>query len=203
MKFYEKYKTLFEKYCVSTYLRIAHFMAQIKHESGLKPINESLNYSVEALISGFGRHRISISDAKKYGRIDGKQKANQEMLANILYGGKWGLENLGNTEKGDGWKFRGRGFKQITGRANYESLSRDTGIDFVNNPDLLLSEVDAMVSALWFWNKNNLNRYADVDNLDAISDLINLGHLTKTVGDSKGFDKRKLYLSQYKKELGI
>lgn len=202
MKLYEKYKTLFEKYHVNTKLRIAHFMAQIHAESGLKPINENLNYSAEALINGFGRHRISIDDAKKYGRTD-TQKANQEMIANILYGGEWGEKNLGNTEDGDGWKYRGRGFKQITGRSNYESLSRDTGIDFVNDPDLILSEVDAMVSALWFWNKHNLNQYADKDNLDAISDIINMGHLTKSQGDAKGFDKRKYYLIQYKKELGI
>lgn len=198
----EKYKTALANSGINTPLRLAHFMAQIKHESGLQPINEGLNYSAEALISGFGRHRISVADANKYGRT-AKQKANQEMIANILYGGEWGKKNLGNNKTGDGWKYRGKGFKQITGRANFESLSKDTGIDYVNNPELLLNEADAMNSALWFWNKNNLNKYADLDDLDAISDLINLGHLTEKEGDAKGFDKRKEYLNQYKKQLGL
>lgn len=195
MKLYEKYKSLFAKYSVNTHLRMIHFMAQIEHESGLKPINESLNYSVDGLIEGFGRHRISIDDAKKYGRVDGKQKANQEILANILYGGKWGLENLGNTENGDGWKYRGRGFKQITGRANYAELSKDTGIDYLNNPDMLLNEADAMNSALWFWDKNKLNKYADIDDILSITKAIN--------GGIKGIDKRKKLLIKYKKEFGI
>ena len=202
MKLYEKYKSLFAKYNVNTHLRMVHFMAQIHHESGLKPINESLNYSVEGLINGFGRHRISVSDANKYGRTD-KQKANQEMIANILYGGEWGKKNLGNVLPGDGWKFRGRGFKQITGRANYSELSRETEIDYLNNPDLLLSEADAMNSALWYWNNHDLNKYADLDDLDSISDIINLGHLTKQEGDAKGFDNRNKLLNQYKKEFGI
>jgi len=205
MKLYEKYKSLLNKYQVNTVLRLSHFFAQIKQESGLKPIEENLNYSVESLISLFGRHRISVSDAKKYGRVDGKQKANQEMIANILYGGEWGKENLGNTKPGDGWKYRGRGFKQITGRANYRSLSDDTGIDFINNPDLLLSEVDAMVSALWFWNKHNLNSLADFtglkenqktkkkeDSVILITRVINGGNL--------GIDKRRKYFEEYKKE---
>lgn len=198
MELHLKYKSLLDKYKVITVLRLSHFFGQIKAESGLKPINENLNYSAEGLIKGFGRHRISIFDANKYGRT-ANQKANQEMLANILYGGEWGKKNLGNTEIGDGWKYRGRGFKQITGRANYESLSEDTGIDYVNNPDLLLDEVDAMVSALWFWNKHGLNKYADADNIDAISDIINLGHITERKGDANGFEKRRQYVSEFKK----
>lgn len=200
MKLYEKYKTLLKNAKIYAVLRLAHFMAQIHHESGLKPINENLNYSVEGLIKGFGRHRISVEDAKKYGRTD-SQKANQEMIANILYGGKWGLENLGNKKFGDGWKYRGRAFKQITGLSNYEELSKDTGTDYVNNPDLLLDEAHAMISAIWYWNKHNLSKYADLDDLDAISDVINMGHLTKPKGDAKGFDKRKFLLQQYKAEL--
>lgn len=198
----EKYKSLLDKFKVNTLLRLSHFFAQIKAESGLKPINENLNYSPEGLISTFGTDRISISDANKYGRTS-KQKANQEMIANIVYGGKWGLKNLGNSNLGDGWKFKGRGFKQITGRSNYTKLSKDTGIDYLNNPDLLLNEADAMNSALWYWNSHDINKYADLDDLDSISDIINLGHQTKQEGDAKGFDKRKELLKQYKNEFGI
>lgn len=204
MKLYEKYKSLLNKYGLTTILRLSHFFSQIKTESGLKPIDENLNYSVESLISLFGRHRISISDAKKYGRT-ATQKANQEMLANILYGGEWGKKYLGNTEPGDGWKFKGRGFKQITGRANYQSLSDDTGIDYVSKPDLLLSEVDAMLSALWFWNKHKLNDLADFTGLKENpktkkkEDAVIL--ITRVInGGSMGIDKRRQYFEEYKNE---
>jgi len=106
------------------------WLGQMWVESGgFKTLTESLNYSVESLKAKFGRHRISLADAEKYGRIDevaaGRKRvvrpANQEVLANILYGGEWGRKNLGNTQPGDGWRFRGSGVKQITGRANTEA----------------------------------------------------------------------------------
>jgi putative chitinase len=94
--------------------------------AGFSTMTEGLNYSVDGLLAAFGRHRISAADAQAFGRIDkivgGKKivvrPANQSAIANIIYGGEWGRKNLGNTDAGDGWKFRGSGFKQITGRAN-------------------------------------------------------------------------------------
>jgi putative chitinase len=185
----KKYKTLLSKNGVNTPLRLAHFFAQIHHESGLKPILENLNYSTDALIKTFGRHRISVEDANKYGRKPG-QAANQEMLANILYGGDWGLKNLGNKKFGDGWKYRGRGFKQLTGLSNYERLTKDTGVDYVNNPDLLLTEADAMISSLWFWNTNGLNKWADEDNVIEVTRRINGGYI--------GLEERTILLNKYK-----
>ena len=203
----DKYKTILDKYKVNTLLRVSHFFSQIKAESGLKPINESLNYSVAGLIDGFGRHRISVADANKYGRTS-KQKANQEMLANILYGGEWGRINLGNTEIGDGWKFKGRGFKQITGRSNYAKLSKETGIDYLNNPDLLLNEADAMNSALWFWNDRKLNNLADFTGLKENpktkkkEDAVVL--ITREInGGLNGIDKRRQYFEEFKKEFAL
>lgn len=98
---------------------VAYAMATPMIETGgsYEPVTESLNYSVEALRSKFG-NRISSSDAAKYGRTS-TQKANQEAIANIIYGGDWGRYNLGNTRPGDGWKYRGRSLTQITGRRNY------------------------------------------------------------------------------------
>jgi putative chitinase len=97
---------------------LAHWLGQMYVESaGFSIMSESLNYSFEGLLKTFGRHRISEADARKFGRT-ATQPANQEVLANILYGGVWGAANLGNTQPGDGWRFRGSGFKQITGRAN-------------------------------------------------------------------------------------
>jgi len=98
---------------------IAYAMATPMIETGgtYEPITENLNYSVDALKSKFG-NRISSADAAKYGRT-AMQKANQEAIANIIYGGEWGKNNLGNTQLGDGWKYRGRSLVQTTGRRNY------------------------------------------------------------------------------------
>ena len=87
-----------------------------------------------------------------------------------------GRKDLGNTQPGDGYKFRGRGYIQVTGRYNYTKLSKDTGIDFLNNPDLLSQEVNAIVSACWFWNKNKINELADKDNAKAVTKKINGGY---------------------------
>lgn len=111
-------------------LVLAHWLGQMFVESkGFTTREESLNYSVQGLLDTFGRHRISKADAEKFGRIDkvvaGKKTtirpAHQNAIANIVYGGAWGREHLGNTQPGDGWKFRGSGDKQITGRANIEA----------------------------------------------------------------------------------
>lgn len=84
---------------------------------GFSVLVENLNYSVEALISKFGRHRISIAEAQRYGRAPGRP-ADQQAIANIIYGGEWGRANLGNIGPNDGWENRGSGVKQITGLAN-------------------------------------------------------------------------------------
>lgn len=92
------------------------YIANVLHESGgLTQFVENLNYSTEALKAKFGRHRISLEDCERFGRND-RHPANQQMIANILYGGTWGLKNLGNRQQGDGWMFRGSGEMQITGR---------------------------------------------------------------------------------------
>lgn len=190
MELYNKYKTLLFKNGICTPLRLAHFFAQIDHESGLKPISENLNYSKEGLLKTFSRY-FTPEQAKEYAK-------RPISIANRVYSARMGN---GGEISGDGWRYRGRGFLQITGKDNYKQLSIDTGLDCVNNPDLLLIEANAMISALWFWNKNKLNLLADKDNLDAISDLINLGRVTVKTGDSNGFLHRKLLLDKYKKLL--
>ena len=132
--------------------RLCMFLAQIGHESSdLNNVVENLNYSTEALLRLFGRHRISVEDAKRYGR-NGSQPANQEMLANILYGGEWGIRNLGNTQEGDGWRYRGRGSKQITGRSNYKDCGEALGVDLINNPELLERDKRVCVECgCWFF----------------------------------------------------
>lgn len=108
---------------------IAYALATPVIETGgtYEPVSENLNYSVAALTSKFP-NRISVSDAQKYGR-SAMQPANQEAIANTIYGGSWGRENLGNTQPGDGWNYRGRGLTQITGRRNYAKFG------YENNPE--------------------------------------------------------------------
>lgn len=188
-----KYRTLLNSYFINTPLRLAHFFAQIEAESGLKPISENLNYSAEGLRNTFRRHFATLAIANQYAR-------KPEAIANRVYANRMGN---GNEASGEGWKFRGRGFIQITGKNNFIRLSKDTRIDYLNNPDWLLREADSMISALWYWNTTKLNKYADLDDVDAISDLINIGRKTKTFGDANGFKHRADLLKKHKIEFKI
>ena len=149
----QKYKTLLNGYHINTPLRLAHFLAQIDHESG------GFKYLTE--------------------------------LGNKAYFDKYeGRKDLGNTEVGDGFRFRGRGYIQVTGRYNYLALSKDTGIDFVNNPDLLATEVNAILSACWFWSNKGLNALADKDDLIGITKRVN--------GGTNGLEDRRKKLAKWK-----
>ena len=179
MELNEKYKTIFEKYGINTPLRIAHFMAQIEHESGLKPISENLNYSADGLLKTFSKY-FTKEQSLAYAR-------QQSRIANRVYANRMGN---GDESSGEGWKYRGRGFIQITGKENYFRLANDTDLDCLKNPDLLLEEANAMISALWFWNLKGLNIYADEDNISTITKRIN--------GGFNGIEHRKELLKKYK-----
>jgi putative chitinase len=171
-----------ERYGIGTKKTTAAFLSQIAHESSsLNTIVENLNYRVAALTSLFGRQRISDEQAKMFGRDDTiKQPANQEAIANIIYGGDWGRRNLGNTDEGDGWKFRGRGLKQVTGRSNYDRCGKALDIDLVSNPDELLNPIYAALSAGWFWDsrrRNGIEEAAESDDVETVTKLINGGLL--------------------------
>jgi len=183
-----KYRTILNRANINTPLRLSHFFAQISHESNLKPINENLNYSASGLIKVFPKYFPTTELVNRYAR-------KPEMIANRVYANRMGN---GNENSGDGWKYRGRGFIQITGKNNYRALSNHFKVDYLNNPDLLLQEANAMLSAIWYWNTNNLNKFADKDNIDAVSDIINIGRLTSRFGDAKGFQDRKSKLIKYK-----
>lgn len=158
------YKTLLNNYAINTPLRLAHFFAQLDHESGLKPISEKLNYSESGLLRIFAKYFTPVT-AKQYAR-------NPQAIANRVYANRMGN---GNEASGQGFLYRGRGFVQITGKNNYMVLSEDTGIDYLNNPDWLLRDADAIISALWFWQKNNLNRFSDKDDVRGLTRAINGG----------------------------
>lgn len=180
MNLAKKYRTLLNKHGVNTPLRLAHFFAQLEHESNLKPVEENLNYSSHALQRVFKKYFPTKALADDYAR-------HPERIANKVYANR--MDN-GNEASGDGWRYRGRGFIQITGKANYKALTEATGIDYLNNPDLLLTEADSMISALWFWSFRNLNKYADLDDVKMVTKRINGGY--------NGLKHRTELLKKYK-----
>lgn len=160
---------------IDTMREVASFLANINVESaGLTRLSESLNYSTDALIAKFGRHRISIADAQRYGR-NSAHPADQEALANILYGGEFGKKNLGNIQPGDGWLFRGYGQKQITGRANQTAFAKAMGIPLADVPAYLRTPEGGMMSAGWFWKSHGLDAAAATPGLADDRKLINGG----------------------------
>lgn len=173
--------------------RASMFLGQIHVETGGFRSNvESLDYAYDSpMMRNFIRWgRISDADAKKFGRT-ADHPAHQNALANILYGGEFGRKNLGNTQPGDGWKFRGRGLKQLTGRHNYRRFSRAWLGDesLLENPDRVGNPDGAVASAIWFWKANGLNEVADKGSVDAVTKVVN--------GGTVGLADRKTWTQKY------
>jgi predicted chitinase len=147
-------------------LRLAHFFAQILHESGcLRFDMENLNYSADALLKVFGKYFTTREEADAYAR-------QPEKIANRVYANRMG--NRGEAS-GDGWRFRGRGLIQLTGRSNYKAFA-DWVPDprIMDDPDLVSTEY-AVHSAVFFWDKNGLNKLADRDDVVGVTKRINGG----------------------------
>jgi putative chitinase len=178
----------FEKYNITTPLRIASFMAQCAHESqDFRALEENLNYSVESLLRVFPRYfGKGKADPAAYAR-------NPEKLANYVYmdvnRSKQGA--LGNTQPGDGWKFRGGGIKQLTGRNNYAVFGKDLGMTADEAAAYVRTKKGALESACWFWKKNNLEKFADADDIVGMTKKINGG----TIGLE---DRQKRYVNAKK-----
>lgn len=153
--------------------RQAAYLAQIGHESdGFTSMRESLNYTVSALRSTFG-DRISAADAARLGRKDGEGPlplARQMAIANIVYGGRFGNNTLG-----DGWRYRGGGLKQITFRSNYAACGYAIGADLLGNPELITTPPTAALSAGWCWKANGCNAIIDRGDFTALTRRINGG----------------------------
>jgi putative chitinase len=160
---------------ITTPLRLAHFLAQVMHETDALTIEEeSGNYSATRLIAVFGgrRHRITSAESLHLAH-------NPEAIFNRVYGIE-GTNNprilaheLGNTEPGDGYRYRGRGILQTTGRGNYRRMGQKCGVDFESNPELVLSAEHALKPALAEWTEGTLNVAADRDDIVAITRRIN------------------------------
>lgn len=169
-----------DEFGITTPARQAAFIAQVGTESaGFKTLSESFNYSIAGL-SIFGS-RLTASQREQLGRRNGESSLpveRQRAIANLVYGGRYG-----NKAAGDGYKFRGRGLKQITFLDNYLACGRALGIDLITNPDLLLQDEYAARSAGWFWKANNCNSFADADDFTGLTQRINGG--TNGLADRK------------------
>jgi len=131
---------------------VVDFLPEIVHESAkLERLEENLNYTPQALLSTFGLRRITGEQALRMGRIDNKQVADQQEIANTVYGGEWGRQHLGNILPNDGWTYRGRGPIQITGRDNYRRVGDLMGQNLVGIPDLLSQPRFALEAAIAWW----------------------------------------------------
>jgi len=169
-------------------LEIAQLLAQVKHESGLRLVDEKLNYSADFLLKNFSRKFSSRAAAEAV--CCGKDRA---ALAEIIYGNR---KDLGNTSPGDGFKYRGRGYIQLTGKANYAAVGKKLGIDLINNPDLVLDpRYAADVAIQVFWKdrvRPRVNNFADTT---AVTKAVNGGDI--------GLADRQQKFKYYADTLGV
>lgn len=174
---------------ITTPARIAAFLAQAAHESAeFTQLEENLNYGGEALLRVFPQY-FNEGNVSRYIR-------NPREIANRVYANRMGN---GDANTDDGWRYRGRGIFQITGRDNYRACSVALCADttsLVEDPDALTDPDYACLSAGWYWASRKLNDLADQGDFDGISDLINLGHVTTRVGDAHGARDRVAYFDK-------
>jgi uncharacterized protein (TIGR02594 family) len=161
---------------ITTRARVAHFLAQVLHETGGLEIEwENMSYGAPRLLEVFGRgcHSASITPGEAQALAH-----RPEAIAERVYG----LGNpskaraLGNTQPGDGFRYRGGGLMQTTGRANYRRMGEKCGVDFEGEPHLVLSAEHALKPALCEWTEGRLNAFADCDDILSISRAINIGN---------------------------
>jgi putative chitinase len=175
---------LLPKYEINTAIRVAGFLAQCSHESlNFTVLKENLNYSAEGLNATFSKYFI------RAGRDAGTYARNPEKIANVVYAGRLGN---GDTASGDGWRFRGRGVIQLTGRDNYTAFGKTKQLTALETVEYLETSRGALESACWFWKTNKLNALADAQDIVAMSTKIN--------GGTNGLEDRKV---QYKQALRI
>ena len=161
---------IIEKFGCTTPLRLVHFLAQCAHESGgFKVVTENLNYSAEGLKKIFPKYFP--------GNLNESYARKPEKIANRVYGGRMGN---GPEESGDGWKFRGRGYIQLTSRSNYAEFDKLVPEDIIANPDLVATKYP-LVSAAFFFNKNGLwkicDKGADDATVTAVTKRVNGAHI--------------------------
>jgi putative chitinase len=160
------------KYGINTPRRVAHFVSQCAHESNnFRSLEENLNYSADSLTRVFPRYFGA-------GKRDATQYARQpEKIANYVYMDQFRTAKMGNINEGDGWRFRGRGLKQLTGRDNYTRFGKSVGMTAEEAAEYVATEKGAIESACWFWDTNKLNTIADTDDVVKMTKRINGGDI--------------------------
>ena len=171
-----------DKFEINTPLRLAHFLAQCGHESGgFKAVSENLNYGAAGLQSIFKKY-FTAESAKEFER-------KPERIANIVYANRMGN---GNQASGEGYKFRGRGYIQLTGKDNYSAFDKTVEDDILASPDLVATKYP-LLSAAWFFHKNGLHKIADEGATDAV-----VTKVTKRVnGGTIGLPDRIKHFNEY------
>jgi putative chitinase len=157
-----------KKYNINSPLRLSHFLSQAAHESNnFKAIRENLNYSAEGLLKIFPKY-FSKDTAMACAR-------QPEKIANIVYSNRMGN---GDRLSGDGWKFRGRGFIQLTGKINYQSFGSYIGVNLIDNPDFVATKYP-LTSAAWFFEKRGLWKICDegdsIETIRKVTKMVNGG----------------------------
>jgi len=169
---------------IDTPLRLAHWLSQLSVESlGFTRFEENLNYSAKRLMQVWPHRFPTLEDATAVAH-------NPQAIANLVYAGR-----MGNSEPGDGWRFRGRGPAMLTGRDNYAETGHAIGVDLIADPDAAAEPgVMAKIAAV-FWQRRNLNHAADCDDIVAITEAWNGGLI--------GLPDRRAALSKFKTVLGL
>ncbi|MFB9994064.1 glycoside hydrolase family 19 protein [Deinococcus oregonensis] len=181
----EKLAWALPQYQIVTPLQVAHILAQLAHESGFMPVAENLNYSAKRLPQVWPSRFKTLASAQAYA-------GNPAALGNFVYAGRLGN---GGPESGDGYRYRGRGMIQLTGRENYRTYGKIIGFDLERDPDLLLQYGVSALAAGAFWKAHNLNRWADADDVAGVTRIIN--------GGLHGLAERTTYLRRAKAALGL
>ena len=165
---YEVLEQLLDDYDISTPLRVAHFIAQCAHESGnFVFIKENLNYKAASLQKIFAKYFPTADLAQQYA-------GKPEMIANRIYANRMGN---GDEASGEGWLYHGRGLIQLTGKDNYTFFAGSLGISVEDAAAYMETFEGAAQSACWFWEQNNLNRFADANDCKGLTKTINGGYI--------------------------
>ena len=163
-------KCLLEDYDINTPKRIAAFLAQCSHESaGFTALEENLNYRASTLRAKFSKYFQTDALAEQYASKPNKKEA----IANYIYANRIGN---GPESSGDGWRYRGRGLIQLTGRSNYSNFAASLEITPEAAAEYMQTFEGASQSACWFWETNNLNRFADQGDMRGLTKAINGGY---------------------------
>lgn len=186
---YGELQSVIDKFGINSPIRMSHFLGQCAHESGnFKFTSENLNYSTKGLLATFPKYFKQPGLAEAYAK-------NPERIASRVY-----ADRIGNGVEGsgDGWKFRGRGYIQLTGKSNYSAFDGFVNEDIISNPDLVAKKYP-LLSAAWFFHRNKLNTISD----KGLTETVILQLTKKINGGTNGLQDRIKYTIKFGKILGV